>query len=49
LRLVRYTREDLEAGRMDWMAMTPTEYAALDSRELALLSQLTAKTRYFSG
>jgi PAS domain S-box-containing protein len=37
LRLVRYTREDLEAGRMDWMAMTPPEYAALDNRELAIV------------
>jgi PAS domain S-box-containing protein len=37
LRLVRYTREDLEAGRMDWMAMTPPEYAELNRRELAVV------------
>ena len=32
LQLVHYTREDLEAGRMNWTAMTPPEYADLDRR-----------------
>jgi PAS domain S-box-containing protein len=35
LRLVGYSREDLEAGRINWTAMTPTEYAAADQRALA--------------
>jgi PAS domain S-box-containing protein len=30
LRLLRYTREDLEAGRINWVARTPPEYADLD-------------------
>jgi two-component system cell cycle sensor histidine kinase/response regulator CckA len=34
LRLVHYTREDLEAGRVDWMALTPPEFAHLDQRAL---------------
>jgi PAS domain S-box-containing protein len=34
LRLVRYSREDLESGRMGWMAMTPPEYADNDRRRL---------------
>ena len=34
LHLVRYTREDLEAGRMDWTAMTAPEYNHLDLRSL---------------
>ena len=32
LRLVRYTREDLQAGRLNWIALTPPEYVALDRR-----------------
>jgi PAS domain S-box-containing protein len=32
LRLVRYSREDLEAGRVNWMTLTPPEYASLDQR-----------------
>lgn len=32
LRMVGYTREDLEAGRVQWPAMTPSEYAELDQR-----------------
>ena len=34
LSLVGYTREDLEAGRMSWIAMTPLTYAALDQRAM---------------
>jgi PAS domain S-box-containing protein len=30
LTIVGYTREDLEAGRMNWAAMTPPEYLHLD-------------------
>jgi PAS domain S-box-containing protein len=32
LDLVGYTREDLEAGRVNWIALTPPEYAHLDKR-----------------
>jgi two-component system cell cycle sensor histidine kinase/response regulator CckA len=34
LRLVGYTRADLKAGHIGWMAMTPPEYASLDLRAL---------------
>jgi PAS domain S-box-containing protein len=34
LRIVGYSREDLEAGRIDWAAMTPPEYASLDRHSL---------------
>ncbi len=34
LRLVNYSREDLEAGRVNWVARTPAEYADLDRRAL---------------
>lgn len=34
LKLTRYTREDLEAGRINWAAMTPPEYADLDQQAL---------------
>jgi PAS domain S-box-containing protein len=37
LNLVGYTREDLEAGRINWMAMTPPEYA---DREVVILETL---------
>jgi PAS domain S-box-containing protein len=30
LNLMGYTREDLQAGRLQWPDLTPTEYAALD-------------------
>ena len=32
LRLVRYTREDLPGGRLNWIALTPPEYVASDRR-----------------
>jgi PAS domain S-box-containing protein len=38
LKLTQYTREDLEAGRINWAAMTPPEYAELDRRALAELA-----------
>jgi PAS domain S-box-containing protein len=34
LHTVGYTREDLEAGRIAWTAITPPEYADLDRRSL---------------
>ncbi|HEX8296456.1 MAG TPA: PAS domain S-box protein, partial [Chthoniobacteraceae bacterium] len=34
LRMVGYTREDLEAGRLSWSAMTPPEFANLDEHAL---------------
>ena len=34
LKMVGYTREDLEASRINWAAMTPPEYAYLDQRAL---------------
>jgi PAS domain S-box-containing protein len=38
LRIVGYTREDLEAGRIGWAAMTPPEYASLDRHSLEELA-----------
>jgi len=35
LRLVRYSREDLEAKRLGWTTLTPPEYTELDRRALA--------------
>jgi PAS domain S-box-containing protein len=37
LTLVGYTREELEAGRIDWRAMTPPEWAQADARGVAQL------------
>ena len=34
LRIVGYTREDQQAGRIGWATMTPPEYAHLDRRSL---------------
>jgi PAS domain S-box-containing protein len=34
LDLLGYTRDDLAAGRIDWRAMTPPEYAELDERRV---------------
>jgi PAS domain S-box-containing protein len=39
LHLVRYTREDMEAGRVGWAAMTPPEYAHLDLRSLEQIAE----------
>jgi PAS domain S-box-containing protein len=38
LRLVNYTREDLESGCINWVARTPPEYADLDRRALEELA-----------
>ncbi len=38
LAMVRYTREDLEAGRISWSAMTPPEYAEVDRRAAEVLA-----------
>jgi PAS domain S-box-containing protein len=38
LSFVGYTREDLEAGHLDWKAMTPPEYVAFDRQALAEIS-----------
>jgi PAS domain S-box-containing protein len=35
LRLVGYTREDLTAGRLNWLDMTPPKYLPLDERKCA--------------
>jgi len=38
LRLTHHTREDLAAGRINWMAMTPPEYAYLDQLALRAIA-----------
>jgi PAS domain S-box-containing protein len=38
LDIIGYTREDLEAGRIDWLAMTPVEYEDVDRHALEELS-----------
>lgn len=40
LSIVGYTREDLKNGELDWVALTPPEYAGLDRRAL---EQIAAK------
>jgi PAS domain S-box-containing protein len=42
LKRVGYTREEMEAGLIDWRAMTPPEYASLDERGLEELRQFGA-------
>ncbi len=39
LHLLGYTRDDLQAGRIDWYAMTPPEYHALDEQAIAELKR----------
>jgi PAS domain S-box-containing protein len=39
LALVHYTREDLESGRMNWVALTPPEYTELDRHGLKQCAQ----------
>lgn len=38
LKMVGYTRADLEAGPLDWSAMTPPEYADIDQRSMKELA-----------
>ncbi|MDR3405950.1 MAG: PAS domain S-box protein [Chthoniobacter sp.] len=38
LDLVGYSREDLEAGRINWVALTPPEYAELDRHCLEVIA-----------
>ena len=46
LRMVGYTREDLEAGHISWALMTPPEYADLDRHALEELATRGANTPY---
>jgi PAS domain S-box-containing protein len=39
LNLVGYTREDLEAGRISWITMTPPEYADIDKHALLKIAE----------
>jgi PAS domain S-box-containing protein len=46
LRIVGYTREDLDAGRVRWDIMTPPEYADLDALHIAEAAQRGSCTPY---
>jgi PAS domain S-box-containing protein len=46
LKLVRYTREDLQAGRINSVAMTPREYAGLDLHALKEIAARGACSPY---
>jgi PAS domain S-box-containing protein len=46
LKLVHYTREDLEAGRINWMELTPPEFAHLDRRALEEITATGVCTPY---
>jgi PAS domain S-box-containing protein len=46
LRLVHHTREDLEAGRIDWIALTPPEYGPADLRSLEEIDANGISTPY---
>ena len=46
LALVGYSREDLAAGRLNWAAMTPPEYAAQDARAVEQLQATGACTPF---
>lgn len=37
LRLVGYSRDDLEAGKLRWTEMTPAEYASLDEQSILMV------------
>ena len=39
LKIVGYTREDLNVGRINWLAMTPQEFATLDRNALIELKE----------
>jgi two-component system, chemotaxis family, CheB/CheR fusion protein len=44
LRMVGYTREDLQAGTLRWDRITPPEYLALDNRAIAEARRVGAAT-----
>jgi PAS domain S-box-containing protein len=46
LRLTGFTREELQAGQMRWMDLTPAEYLHLDERGIAEARQRGACTPY---
>ena len=46
LRIVGYTREDMEAGRVRWDTMTPAEYAELDQIHIVEAAQRGSCTPY---
>jgi PAS domain S-box-containing protein len=46
LSLVGYTREDLKAGRINWRAITPPEYAELDRKALEEIAEKGICTTY---
>jgi PAS domain S-box-containing protein len=39
LKIIGYSREDLEAGRLNWRRITPGEYAHLDDRAIAEIAR----------
>ncbi len=47
LEMVGYTRDELEAGRIDWVNMTPPEYAHLDIASVAELKETGANRAAF--
>jgi PAS domain S-box-containing protein len=46
LKLVHHTRADLEAGRINWIAMTPPEFVHLDQRALAEIAATGSSAPY---
>ena len=46
LEIVGYTREDLQAGRVNWGKMTPPEYRHLDEHAIAELKATGVSTPY---
>jgi PAS domain S-box-containing protein len=46
LKIIGYSREDLEAGRLNWRRITPGEYSHLDNRALVELAQRGACTPF---
>jgi hypothetical protein len=46
LRMVGYTREDMDAGRVRWDVMTPPEYAELDAAHIAEAAERGSCTPY---